>query len=680
MKNFIYLISCLLLPFSSLSAQLNVLISDSSNLTCHGIQNGTATVSISGGTAPYEILWNDDSLTTTATATDLAANRWYRVTVTDAAMDESRDSVKLTQPEEIVYGLEGLKTIQCYGPAEGYIKISSSGGSGPHAYQWTGEIVSNSDSIYDLTAGKYYFLITDSLNCTTNDSLTLSEADKVEIEIDSVFPNPCLGQEKGEIYVSPSGGIEPYSYSWTGPPGFSSQQQDITGLIEGMYCLDLTDARGCIYEKDTSIVDGDPIHVTHSVSRYDDYNLICHGDASGSIQVDTVEGNGLDWKSYVYIWTGPDGFKAYTHEIDNLEAGNYHLNVFDSANCRSNITVSLIQPPAIYIKYDSLISNPCVEDNNSAIYITPINGFEPLVYQWSGPDGFESTTQDITGLSKGKYYISITDNKGCNSASDTSLKQIDNIDMVLGVSEYGDYNVSCYGSSDGILKIVSIPGYDDVSGFSFYTTGPDGYSSPFRFMNGVKGGDYHITISHPLGCSGEQDITLLQPDRVETGSIDGDTEFIHDSNYLYSVSDASRGSTYTWSVEGGEIWSGQGTVSVAIEWRSTQSGKVKVIEMNENGCMGDTVYLETEFLRVSSLFPGSLPVNIYPNPVVNTLYISGLSDTQGHVEFYSLLGKLSLRLNLSEELNVEALDKGVYYLMVKDHKQQLILTRKIIKK
>jgi len=680
MKNLIPFIFCLLLPTGSLLAQLSISISDSSNLTCHGIPDGTATISISGGTGPYEIAWNDDSLTTDVMAKDLSANRWYRVTVTDASMDESRDSVRLSQPDPIEYELDGLKTIQCHGPAEGYIKISSSGGSGPHSYTWSGEIDSDSDSIFNLTAGKYFFLISDSLNCTANDSLTLSEADKVDIAIDSVFPNPCLGQEKGEIYITPSGGIEPYSYAWTGPFNFTSQLQDITGLQEGMYGLELTDARGCIYERDTSIVDGDPITITHSVSEYGDYNLICSGDDSGVIRIDTAAGNGLDWRNYTYIWTGPEGYKAYTHEISNLNAGNYHLNVFDSANCRSNITVTLTEPPAIYTQYDSLISNPCIDDNNSAIYITPLNGKEPYSYNWTGPNGFTSTTQDITGLSKGIYVVSITDSDGCTSSSETSLEQIDNIDMVLGVSEYGEYNVSCNGSGDGFLKVLSVPGYDDVSGFTFYTTGPDGYTSPFRFMNGIKAGNYHIKISHPLGCSGEKDTTLTQPDAVETSPIEGETEFILDSNYVYSVPDASPGSIYTWSVEGGEIWSGQGSTAVEIEWRSERSGKVKLIEMNENGCWGDTIYLETQYEVISGIIPLSSALNIYPNPVVDVLYLDGLGSARGSIEFYSLLGRMSLKLNLSEELNVESLEKGVYYMRVIDENEQVILTRKIIKK
>jgi hypothetical protein len=681
MKKISLLITSILFLAGNLAAQLTAFISDSTNLSCYGIAEGSATVSISGGTTPYEIQWNDDSLTTQATATNLEADRWYRVTVSDADMNEVRDSVILSQPEPISYELEGLKIIQCHGPSEGYLKITASGGTGPHSYSWSGEITSDSDSINNLTAGQYFYMIEDSLNCRLNDSLTLEEADRVDIVIDSVFTNPCLGLQLGGIYISASGGVGPYAYSWTGPSEFTSQLQDISGLKEGLYCLDLTDARGCTYEKDTSIVDGDPISVSHTVSIYGDYNLVCYGDATGSIRIDTVAGNGLDWRNYTYIWTGPNGFKAYEHEISNLEAGNYHLNVFDSVNCRSNIAVTLNPPPSIYVRYDSVITNPCIDDNNSAIYITALNGEVPLAYSWTGPGNFTSSSEDITGLSKGRYNLTVSDANGCQSDSDTGLYQVDNIDMVLAISEYGDYNISCNGAADGFIKILSVAGYGDISGFTFLTTGPDGFTSPFRFItSGVKGGSYNIKVTDPLGCSGEKDTVLTQPARVATGSITGATDFIHDSNFIYMVDDDSENSIFTWSVEGGEIWSGQGTKAISVEWRSPDKGKVKVLEVSEDGCSGDTVYLQTRLKVPAFINLDTYEVNIYPNPVGTNLYIRGMNPPGGRVEFYSLLGKLAFRTDFSDELNVESLERGVYYLRVKDENEQVILTRKIIKK
>ena len=603
MKKLVPLLISLLISFGGLSAQLAGNIGDSTNISCYGAADGTATVSIIGGTEPYEILWDDDSLTTDTTAIRLVAERWYRVTVTDATDASIKDSVMLSQPDQIA------------------------------------------------------------------------------ITFDSIFPNPCLGLQIGEIYITPEGGEAPYGYLWTGPSGFSSQLQDITGLKEGMYFLDLTDALGCTYERDTSIVDGDPISVTHSLSHYRDFNLVCHGDSTGSIRIDTVAGNGFDWKNYTYIWNGPDGYKTYEHEIHNLVAGNYHLNVLDSAGCRSDVTITLTQPPPLVIWYDSIVSNPCLNDQASAIYISVLNGIEPFLYNWTGPDGFISSSADIMNLAKGRYTTAVGDDDKCSSLSDTNLIQVDNIEMILALSAFGDYNISCNGLDDGFIKIQSVPGYGDISDFTFLTAGPDGFTSPFRFMTtGVKAGNYHITISDPLGCSGEQNIVLTEPLRVQTGSISGATLFVHDSNYTYIVADESTQSAYTWSVEGGEIWSGQGNKSVDIEWRTIHSGMVKVTEMDENGCWGDTVYLQTSFLAVSTPDLPASTISVYPSPAETTLYIRGINQTKGSVEFYSLLGQLVWKVDLAGEINLEPLSRGVYFLKIKNRKGQVILTRKIIKK
>ena len=49
----------------------------------------------------------------------------------------------------------------------------------------------------------------------------------------------------GAINISVSGGVPPYSFSWTGPSGFTSPSEDISGLASGLYSVTITDANGC---------------------------------------------------------------------------------------------------------------------------------------------------------------------------------------------------------------------------------------------------------------------------------------------------------------------------------------------------------------------------------------------------------------------------------------------------
>jgi hypothetical protein len=79
-------------------------ISDSTNISCHGFYDGTATVTITGGVPPYNIQWNDPLNSTTQIVFGLSANRYYTVTVTDALLNTVVDSVILSEPDEIITG------------------------------------------------------------------------------------------------------------------------------------------------------------------------------------------------------------------------------------------------------------------------------------------------------------------------------------------------------------------------------------------------------------------------------------------------------------------------------------------------------------------------------------------------------------------------------------------------
>jgi hypothetical protein len=54
----------------------------------------------------------------------------------------------------------------------------------------------------------------------------------------------------GEIEIAVSGGTAPYSFSWTGPGGFTSATEDLSGLDGGDYDLVLTDGNGCVFNID----------------------------------------------------------------------------------------------------------------------------------------------------------------------------------------------------------------------------------------------------------------------------------------------------------------------------------------------------------------------------------------------------------------------------------------------
>ncbi len=148
-------------------AALSGSITDSSNILCHGLNDGTATVSASGGIPPYTYLWDDDATSTTATVTDLVAGHWYHVTVTDQGLQSFTDSVFLEEPDPI-YISKDYTTIICKNADDGYIHLNTSGGTPPYSFNWTtGE---SSQEINNLAPGKFQVTITDANGCILIDS------------------------------------------------------------------------------------------------------------------------------------------------------------------------------------------------------------------------------------------------------------------------------------------------------------------------------------------------------------------------------------------------------------------------------------------------------------------------------------------------------------------------------
>ena len=145
-------------------------ITDSTNISCYGLADGTATVSFNGGFPPVTFLWDDDSASTTQTVTGLAANRWYRVVISDNGSQSITDSIVLSEPDPIIIEKEVKRKI-CTGNHDGYISLDVSGGTSPYDYHWnTGETTPN---IIDLGIGKYHVTVTDANGCVEEDSVQI---------------------------------------------------------------------------------------------------------------------------------------------------------------------------------------------------------------------------------------------------------------------------------------------------------------------------------------------------------------------------------------------------------------------------------------------------------------------------------------------------------------------------
>ena len=367
--------------------------------TANNANDGTATAAPSGGTSPYSYNWSTGA---TTQSIDNLAPGTYTVTVSDYNNCTVEQSVTVNS-----FGCPTL-TINtsssdagCFGECNGSISINSvDNAQSPLQYQWSNDATTS--SISDLCAGNYTVTITDNVNCSVIQTYTISQNPQLTATIDAT-DETANNTSDGTAVANPSGGTSPYSYIWS----TGATTQSISNLAPGNYTVTVTDDASCTTVQSCSI---NKYGCTEFIIKSNISNVACFGQCDGSIHITDVQ-NAVQPLSYQ--WS--DG---HTGAIDSvLCAGGYFLTITDKNNCSTMDSFIITQ--ALELKIQN-ISKVDVTDSTpkGEIKIIISGGTPPYDYNWSGPNGFNASTQDITGLVPGCYKVEIKDDFGCSVYSD----------------------------------------------------------------------------------------------------------------------------------------------------------------------------------------------------------------------------------------------------------------------
>lgn len=259
------------------------------------------------------------------------------------------------------------------------------------------------------------------------------------------LPQFSRSDDDGAINLTVSGGKAPYTYSWTGPSGFTSSLEDISSLTEGTYSVTVTDDYGCTISTDTVLTLPEPLTIEARLSDYNGYSVSCLGRADGWIKVATLTGTA----PYEYTWTGPDGFTAtLTDSIYALKEGTYTVTVTDSHLCTMTQDISLASPGQLSMILSEGSSNGgsyninCNGAATGTVIVTAVNAAGTPGYLWS--DGQTGASRD--NLPAGLHEVIITDANGCIADTSLTLTQPDSLRISFSIiSPY------CPESNDGSI-------------------------------------------------------------------------------------------------------------------------------------------------------------------------------------------------------------------------------------
>jgi gliding motility-associated-like protein len=300
--------------------------------------------------------------------------------------------------------------ISCNGLTDGVIRVSGSSGAPPYLYSINSNPYLPAGEFTALVAGDYLISVMDQNGCTFDSVITIIDPAPFTYSVDNVSGITCFGEDDGSVSITVNGGTEPYIISWSGPDGFLSTDEDITGLSAGDYTLTITDANNCaVYTTTETITEPPEISVTiDALSDYNGYAVSCAGSSDGSIDVTIAGGIG----TLVPVWTGPASFSSSDEDISDLEAGVYTLTVTDDTGCTTVLDVTINEPSPILIDY-IVTDAGCPDEENGAIDLTVTGGVSPYSFGWN--DGF--TVEDRSGVMPADYTVTATDVNGCTGQS-----------------------------------------------------------------------------------------------------------------------------------------------------------------------------------------------------------------------------------------------------------------------
>jgi gliding motility-associated-like protein len=470
------------------------------NVSCFGGSNGTATVTANGGVPPYRFSWPNGQ--TTATATGLAAGT-YTATVTDNNGCSSSVSMQITQPALLTVVNIATTAVSCRGGSNGTASAFIQGGSSPYTFTWSNG--GSGQSISNLAAGTYFLTVTDGNGCRAFSQGIVTQPASNLVGFINTTPALCNGASNGEMTVIISGGTVPasgdYTYVWSN--GASSAV--VSNVAAGNYSVTVTDANGCTISLSATVGQAGNLNLSVVGST----PATCPGANNGTATVTANGGTG----TLSFQWSNGQN----TPNATGLAAGVYTVTVTDANGCSQNTSVTVTEGAAINL-VTAVTDVRCFGESNGRLDVTSSN---ISLYFWStGQVG-----NPLSNLPAGQYTLTVVDTRGCSTTAVYNVAQPDQL-----LSEITTINpVLCHNGSTANLTATVTGG---TAGYGFNWS--NGITAPNN--SNVPSGNYSVSITDANGCRSVSSVSLANPTQLNLSINTVDVRCTGDENGSIIVS------------------------------------------------------------------------------------------------------------------------------------------------
>lgn len=659
-----------------------VLLELTDTVSCNGLNDGSASVMVTGGTAPYFYQWSNGDQVDTLVDVHSGA---YTLTVTDSEGCVGQSTVFIPQPNTLTLTITG-NDVTCFGQSTGAIFTTVSGGTPGYEYLWNNG--SPNSQLFNIEAGNYQLTVTDAHGCVTTGGVTIVEGNEINI-FTSALPITCFGGNNGQALAFATGGAGAFMYNWSN----GAQGAQATNLTAGVYTVFVTDLQNCVESTTVNVIQPDEIELFLNslpevlggqdgsasvtvIGGIQPYSYIWNtgstqsaisGLTAGVYTVTVTDQNGCSKIDSVTVLPSNCAFSASlivinpscfgaddgaifpqidvpgaepyfyqwsdnTHDVilDSLSAGSYSVTIYDNANCQLTLTGVVVNPSPVTVQHQ--VTQPTGPENpTGTIELFMSGGLPPYKATYNGIDYISGSNIVIVGIPSGPHTITVSDSKGCTVIVQFS---IDQFDCQISGNIVLENEPSCNGSKDGKICVEYSDNFGPV-------TIDWSNSQHTDCISNIGAGTYMVVVRDTLGCAFTKEYILDQPAVITLMNVNinqGTNNF--DGFIKLNVLGGTPPFTYRWTKDGEDF-------ATTRDINGLNAGTYQFYVTDSKGC---TATFEPIIIKVSADNDLNIALNlkVFPNPTNGMLNIEGSSYT-GEIQGITLTGLNGTKKNLNFE-------------------------------
>lgn len=449
-------------------------VSDVSNVTCFGQQNGSATAVAGGGNGTFSYAWNTGNNTAEVTGLNVGT---YTVTITDDEQCTATATVSIAQPPALAVNANGTPQM-ANGADDGTATATPAGGTPDYAYVWSNG--GTTQTIIDLPPGTYTVTVTDENGCTAVSIATVNAYNcTIDVGVDAADAT-CFEANDGTATVVVVNGETPFTYLWS----TGEETPTVENLQPGIYTVVITDAANCPETISFTITEPTLLRANATAT-----SMSGPGTNDGTATASPTGGTG----AYTFEWSNGET----TQTITGLSDGPHTVTVTDENGCTAVQTVTVLAGNCGITTSFIATAAACNGQANGTATVVINGGNAPFTYAWSSG----GSAQTENGLAAGTYTVTIIDANNCDVESEVTITQ----PSVLELEVVSVVETDCPNAPNGSAVVSGSGGTGSLSyQWSNNQTGAE--------VDGLIAGTYTVVVRDANACTATAVVTVVAVD------------------------------------------------------------------------------------------------------------------------------------------------------------------------